>query len=251
MSDVEEVTVLSDLLKSETHSGSDDSTLEGSWLSSGSSVDVPSRSESTRELVGVQVPELSTTEAAKMKIPGEASKPRHEFEEHSTSIEVTFDKFEHGPSLGWCVDATNHHQLVIKDMMHQSCAAVVHTQAAAFDRIKSVNGLPGGSTELIVMMQDNARLKIQLLRPKIIDVRVESDRKLGADVEYTEDSLGCIIHEIHSGGLLAMWNSLNPSQLVKPMDRIISVNGKEAPAPQLIAVLSQRCATTMEVLSYQ
>jgi len=170
--------------------------------------------------------------------------------EADTSFEVTFDKLEHGP-LGWSVDVTNHDQLVIKKtMVRQNCAAIVQPQAAAYDMVKSVNGLPGCSTELCVMLQNNTRLQIELLRPKIIDVKVQGNIKLGAVLEYAEDSLGCILHEIHSGGLLAMWNSLNPSQLVKPLDRIISVNGKDAPAPQLSAVIRKRRATTFQVLSY-
>ena len=101
------------------------------------------------------------------------------------------------------------------------------------------------------MLQHNMSLNIQLLRPKIIDVKIEEgDRKPGAVMKYSQDSLGCIIHEIHSGGFLATWNSLNPSRLVKPLDRIISVNGRDAPAPQLAAMLKQGCVTSVEVVSY-
>jgi len=242
-----EVVVASDQSLKSVASAAEVSTQESLLLTS---VDVPSSGSTTKP--EVQAFEPSTTEAPSIKIQRKTSKNRSDLDKHST-IEVTVDKSEHGP-LGWIVDASNHRQLIIKDIEEkQSCeesAAAVHTKAAVYDWVKFVNGLPGTSTELSVMLQDNTRLNMQLLRPKIIDVRVEGDRKLGAVVQYTEDSLGCIIHEIHFDGLLAAWNSLNPSQLVKPMDRIISVNGIDASAPQLFAMLKQGCATALEVLSY-
>jgi len=257
MAEEEEVAVLSGFsLKFESsgqglkdYSSSDTgSTRENSRTTSFDSV---STTETTPVKVGVQVSEPSTSEAAKTKIGGRASKPLTGLEEHSTCIEVIVDKSQHG-SLGWSVDQTNHDQLVIKDIVaHQSGAAVLRTQAAAYDRILSVNGLLGCSTELCLMLQDNMSLTIQLLRPKIIDVKLEEgDRKPGAVMQYAQDSLGCIIQEIHPGGFLATWNSLNPSRLVKPMDRIVSVNGRNASAPELAAMLKQGCATSVEVLRY-
>jgi len=252
LEDMTEVVMLSDhSLKAGSESTV--STRENSQLTSDSSEDELSISGITTVKACVQVPEPSIPEAAKVNIRGRASDPCPGFEEHNTSIEVTLNKSEHGP-LCWSVDATNHHQFIIKDTMdtvaYERCAAVVHTQAAAYDWIKSLNGLPGSSAELSVMLQNNTILNIQLLRPKIIDVRIEANRRLGAVVQYTKDSLGCIIHEIHSSGQVARWNSLNPSQLVKRMDRIISVNGRCASAPHLSVMLKRRCAKTIEVLCY-
>jgi len=249
--DLSEVVMLSDQ-SLKAGSESTVSTRENSQLTFDSSQDELSISGTKTVKAGV-VSEPSIPEAARVNIRGRSSEPSPGFEEHSTSIEVALDKSEHGP-LCWCVDATIHRQLIIKDTMdtvaYERCPEVVRTQLAAYDWIKSVNGLPGSSAELSVMLQNNTRLNIQLLRPTIIDVRIEANRRLGAVVQYTKDSLGCMIHEIRSGGQVATWNSLNPSQLVKRMDRIISVNGRYASAPELSVMLKRRCAKTIEVLSY-
>ncbi|CAJ1363371.1 unnamed protein product, partial [Effrenium voratum] len=57
--------------------------------------------------------------------------------------------------------------------------------------------------------------------------------KLGVDLDATDVMRGLLVKSVLPDGALAEWNRTNPDQVVRPYDKIFSVNGKAGKVDEL------------------
>lgn len=104
-----------------------------------------------------------------------------------------------------------------------------------FDRIVMVNGTRGKTASLLEQMQTspkNGKLTLTLQRPVVRKVVLHKPGALGITLSYKKSSMGIVVKDVHTEGLIAIWNAANPDLEVACGDRIAAVNNVQKPVSQ-------------------
>eukprot|EP00434_Breviolum_minutum_P029849 symbB.v1.2.026391.t1/scaffold2559.1/size125745/10 len=158
-----------------------------------------------------------------------------------------------GGDLGIELDLIDSKGPVITGISEALTILKADRDVKVFDRIKSVNGKTGTATELYDMLRskDQEIWTLQLTRPKERHVTVPKYGKpLGAQMDFKDDSLGIVVTEVQSGGVLSQWNAEHPTESIDVGDRIVKLSGEELQGMKLIQKIKEEKVLHFTILRY-
>ena len=92
---------------------------------------------------------------------------------------------------------------------------------------------------------------LKVSRPRVLQVQLlKSEEHLGMKLEYRDNSLGGVIKDVASSGLLAEWNAKHPDDAVSVGDRIIELNGMRVPCTEMVERIKASKMLEFTVLKY-
>lgn len=121
-----------------------------------------------------------------------------------------------------------------------------------YDEITSLDEVTG-TKEIEKKMSSKLpeEVKMQLDRPRKIQVTLEKPGMLGMKLDFGSKSTGVVVEELMSDGLMAKWNvGKSDEEQVKGGDRIIECNGQVYEGPKLLDQLKKLDKMTLTVLKY-
>jgi len=83
------------------------------------------------------------------------------------------------------------------------------------------------------------QLFVTLNRPRRVQVVLEKAGSMGLRLAFTEVSVGVLVRDLHSSGLIAEWNGKHTSDAVNIGDRILELNGTPYAGSQLAQLLEK------------
>jgi hypothetical protein len=95
---------------------------------------------------------------------------------------------------------------------------------SAGDFIVEVNGISGDSRQMMEEMNVERELTLTVRRSTEVRVQIKKSGTLGLEF-HTQRATCLLVQEIHDEGPIHEWNCSNPGQEVKPLDRLVAVNG--------------------------
>ena len=125
-----------------------------------------------------------------------------------------------------------------------------------FDVLMAVNGVQSWEAmeKKINDLHDVPdQLFVTLNRPRRVHVVLEKAGTMGLTLAFTEVSIGVLVRDLHSSGLIADWNGKHTSDAVSIGDRILELNGTPYAGSQLAQLLEKASRTSsirLTVLKY-
>lgn len=160
-------------------------------------------------------------------------------------------------TLGVQIDLIEQHPMVtrIEEGAIQSFNNVhSYSMIRPFDVLMAVNGVQSWEAmEKKINDLDDVpdRLFVTVNRPRRVQVVLEKAGTTGLTLAFTEVSVGVLVRDLHSSGLIAEWNGKHTSEAVSIGDRILELNGTPYAGSQLAQLLeTSRTSTRLTVLKY-
>eukprot|EP00416_Gambierdiscus_australes_P027942 CAMPEP_0171064142 /NCGR_PEP_ID=MMETSP0766_2-20121228/6104_1 /TAXON_ID=439317 /ORGANISM="Gambierdiscus australes, Strain CAWD 149" /LENGTH=347 /DNA_ID=CAMNT_0011520143 /DNA_START=16 /DNA_END=1059 /DNA_ORIENTATION=- len=121
---------------------------------------------------------------------------------------------------------------------NKDMTAKPHKQMRPGDFIIAANGNQGNAKAIIKVMNSGESVTLVARRPAEfrVPVRLQDSQKLGLKFPPTEDPHSLLVDEIRKG-FITEWNNANPSQQVRRLDRIVSVNGERRKPSEMIDMM--------------
>merc|ERR1712113_911184 len=118
------------------------------------------------------------------------------------------------------------------------------------DFIIAVNGLKGDTKKMAQLCIEQLQLEILFKRCTPFQVTVDKSSPqacLGLDLDYLDAGLSLHIRDVKEG-LISEWNKANKDNAVKPLDRIVSVNGFRGETKRLLEMCASQTNMTLEIV---
>eukprot|EP00931_Biecheleriopsis_adriatica_P110461 TRINITY_DN8474_c0_g1_i1.p1 TRINITY_DN8474_c0_g1~~TRINITY_DN8474_c0_g1_i1.p1 ORF type:complete len:686 (+),score=131.55 TRINITY_DN8474_c0_g1_i1:63-2120(+) len=165
-----------------------------------------------------------------------------------------------GMDLGAVFDTTEDSKCIVAGLMPGGLMASYNANASPSQAIKqgdivmSVNGMMGPAGEIAGrIMTEGAmgRLTLNMKRGKVLKVYLNKGaaQSVGVGISPQDNSLGICVQDVRPDGMLQTWNLKNPGKMVRPGDRIVSVNGQTS-QEAVITLLKTSNELAMDVLTW-
>ncbi|CAK9106175.1 Thrombospondin-type laminin G domain and EAR repeat-containing protein [Durusdinium trenchii] len=162
-------------------------------------------------------------------------------------------------SLGLVLDTTSDSRPMITEVkpgavrkfneLNPSQSIMPYDVILALDEATSVKEIG----EKLSSAEFPTAMAMKLSRPRRLPVHLCKTKKaesLGVKLEYRDDSMGVVIQQLNTHGLLPRWNAENLKDAVGAGDRIIAVNGKRASSPEIVEMIKEESKLDFTVLKY-
>lgn len=155
-------------------------------------------------------------------------------------------------TIGINLDVTDGSALLIVDILPGAIQAwndahIGEMTLQVNDRIIEANGAVGDSDKLLTALKQNTTWHLAVQRPVEIRAVIVRDgaNSLGMDLRYAPNGTSLMISQVDDGPIKE-WNEKSANCQIKPLDRIIEVNGRRGSTRELLD--SGKESDTLEIV---
>eukprot|EP00931_Biecheleriopsis_adriatica_P109079 TRINITY_DN8333_c0_g4_i2.p1 TRINITY_DN8333_c0_g4~~TRINITY_DN8333_c0_g4_i2.p1 ORF type:complete len:268 (+),score=75.26 TRINITY_DN8333_c0_g4_i2:82-804(+) len=161
-----------------------------------------------------------------------------------------------GSPLGVLLDKCDPNNLVllkISDGLLKTSAEEAKMDLKAGFRIVKVNGTSAPAGDMVTMLQEKKLLEIELEAFEEKKMKVEKgDKKLGVALGVGKDGTWLTVNKIEAEGAIPDFNAgAAPDQKIKTTDKIISIDGQEAKAEEMIKWIKEKSSMELTVYGWK